>query len=182
MSSSSSLSTAISHIITNPAYQPYLAILKGARNGAVYGTKVRFPNALVMTLLWGQGDWKIRIRRILSLTRQHATALATFVSIYKRWMNGDKPRPLDTFVAGLIGGYVAFGDQTTVNEQVALYVCSRVALSLLPRAYKSPYNDKTHPPSTVRSEWVTKRPIPPNAMWFQSEWWDSLRTLLWHNN
>ena len=31
----------------NPKYHDVLAILKGARNGAVYGTKVRFPHALV---------------------------------------------------------------------------------------------------------------------------------------
>jgi len=31
----------------NPDLAPFLAILKGARNGIVYGSKVRFPHALV---------------------------------------------------------------------------------------------------------------------------------------
>jgi peroxisomal membrane protein 4 len=34
-------------IILNPKYAPFLAVLKAARNGAVYGAKVRFPHALV---------------------------------------------------------------------------------------------------------------------------------------
>ncbi len=34
-------------IILNPQYAEYLALIKAARNGAVYGAKVRFPHALV---------------------------------------------------------------------------------------------------------------------------------------
>lgn len=37
-------------IILDPRYHDVLAILKSARNGAVYGTKVRFPHALVYGL------------------------------------------------------------------------------------------------------------------------------------
>ena len=32
--------------------------------------------------------------------------------------NGGKERSLDTFIAGLIGGYVVFGKRTAINEQV----------------------------------------------------------------
>lgn len=46
----------INDFITNPAYHDYLAILKGARNGFVYGVKVRFPHALVMSILFGRGE------------------------------------------------------------------------------------------------------------------------------
>lgn len=45
----------INRIILDPAYADYLAILKGARNGLVYGAKVRFPHALVMAILFGKG-------------------------------------------------------------------------------------------------------------------------------
>lgn len=31
----------------NPTLKPLLTLVKGARNGAVYGAKVRFPHALV---------------------------------------------------------------------------------------------------------------------------------------
>jgi hypothetical protein len=34
-------------IILDPKYHDVLAVVKAARNGAVYGTKVRFPHALV---------------------------------------------------------------------------------------------------------------------------------------
>ena len=34
-------------IILDPKYHDILAVAKAARNGAVYGTKVRFPHALV---------------------------------------------------------------------------------------------------------------------------------------
>ena len=47
----------INEIITNPTYHDYLAILKGARNGFVYGVKVRFPHALVMSILFGRGEY-----------------------------------------------------------------------------------------------------------------------------
>jgi peroxisomal membrane protein 4 len=43
-------------IITNPDFHDYLAILKGARNGFVYGVKVRFPHALIMAILFGRGE------------------------------------------------------------------------------------------------------------------------------
>ena len=43
-------------ILSNPAYHDYLAILKGARNGFVYGVKVRFPHALIMAILFGRGE------------------------------------------------------------------------------------------------------------------------------
>jgi hypothetical protein len=47
-----------------------------------------------------------------------------YVALYKALMlvqkrlNGGKPRNFDTFVAGLIGGYVVFGNRNAINEQV----------------------------------------------------------------
>jgi len=46
----------VNQIITNPAFHDYLGVLKGARNGFVYGVKVRFPHALVMSILFGRGE------------------------------------------------------------------------------------------------------------------------------
>ena len=46
---------ALRSVAVNPAYHDILAILKGARNGLVYGVKVRFPHALVMAALFGRG-------------------------------------------------------------------------------------------------------------------------------
>lgn len=215
MSSTSNTFAVINQIINNPAYHDYLAILKGARNGIVYGVKIRFPHALLMSILFGRGDWSARARNIVKLTAQHAFSLAKFVSLYKvllilqKKMNGGKPRSSDTFFAGLLGGYIVFGERTAVNEQIVLYVCSRVLASFIPR-------DRSTKPRSPSGSIASVRPIPPDArdfslfaaiawgavMWLaknrgetiqpgmfssmkylysDSEKWDNLRTLLWHN-
>jgi peroxisomal membrane protein 4 len=46
-------------LVTDPAFHDALAILKGARNGFVYGVKVRFPHALIMAILFGRGEYAI---------------------------------------------------------------------------------------------------------------------------
>ncbi|KAG9314571.1 hypothetical protein JVU11DRAFT_5373 [Chiua virens] len=214
--SCSPIMSGLNDLVLNPALHDYLAIIKGARNGFIYGVKVRFPHALIMAILFGRGDWKTRCRVIYQATKQHALNLAKFVSLFKilmllqRKANGGKERSTDTFVAGLIGGYVVFGDRSAVNEQIVLYVVSRVIASFLPRA-TAPYS-KTPPPngSTIA------RPIPPDSRYFSvfaalawgavmwvyryrpqnvqpgmynsmtylyhdSEVWGSLRTLLWRN-
>ncbi|KAG6897928.1 hypothetical protein C0992_009080, partial [Termitomyces sp. T32_za158] len=156
---------ALQAIVTNPAYHDYLAILKGARNGFVYGVKVRFPHAVVMSILFGRGKWvndephwQKRLQNIYRATRQHAFNLAKFVTLYKTFLliqrktNNGKERSSDTFIAGLLGGYIVFGDRNAVNEQVlllltrflmnaqsyfvqiVLYVVSRVISSFVPRA------------------------------------------------
>jgi len=200
---------AIESLINDPTFHDYLAILKGARNGFVYGVKVRLPHALVMSVLFGKGSWKTRLRLIFNATKQHSFNLAKFVALYKtlllvqRRANGGKERSADTFIAGLIGGYAVFGTRNAVNEQIVLYVISRVVASFLPRAGGPP------PSGAVK-------PISPDPKWFRvfaalgwgavmwlfryrgetiqhgmfssmtylyrdSEHWNNLRTLLWHN-
>jgi len=207
----------IQALICNPALQDYLAILKGCRNGFVYGVKVRFPHALIMAILFGRGDWKSRLRIIYRTTRQHATNLAKFVSLYKTFLliqkkvNGGKERSADTFIAGLLGGYLVFGNRTAVNEQIVLYVVSRVVASFIPRS-TSPYSTSSASPPNSPS----RKPLPPDSRYFSifaaltwgavmwlfkhrdqtiqpgmfssmtylyrdSETWRDLRTLLWHN-
>ncbi|KAG0703111.1 Tim17/Tim22/Tim23/Pmp24 family-domain-containing protein [Suillus ampliporus] len=208
--------SSINRWLSDPRLHDYLAIVKGARNGFVYGVKVRFPHALIMAILFGRGDWKARLLVIYKTTKQHAFNLAKFVSLYKillllqRKTNGGKQRNADTFVAGLLGGYVVFGDRSAVNEQIVLYVVSRVIASFMPRA-GSPYSKAPGgaPGSAVK-------PIPPDPRYFSvfaalswgavmwlfqhrgeaiqpgmfnsmtylyrdSEVWRDLRTLLWHN-
>jgi len=205
----------VQDIILNPAYHDLFAILKGARNGFVYGVKVRFPHAVVMSILFGKGDWQSRLRVIYRTTRQHAFNLAKFVAIYKtlmliqRKVNGSKQRDADTFIAGLLGGWLVFGDRSAVNEQIVLYVTSRVVASFIPRS-TSPYS--TSSPSSSSAV----RPLPPDSRYFaffaalswgavmwlfehrgetiqpgmfnsmtylyrDSEIWKDIRTLFWHN-
>lgn len=42
---------ALERIALDPRYHDLLSLFKTARNGAVYGTKVRFPHALVYVFL-----------------------------------------------------------------------------------------------------------------------------------
>lgn len=64
------------------------------------------------------------MRTILRATKQHSLNLAKFVSLYKTLLllqkksNSGKERSIDTFIAGLISGYVVFGDRNAINEQV----------------------------------------------------------------
>ncbi|CAE6437455.1 unnamed protein product [Rhizoctonia solani] len=208
--------SSLESIIRDPRFRDYLAILKGARNGFVYGVKIRFPHALLMAILFGRGDWSQRAKMIFKATKQHATNLAKFVTIYKtllliqRRANGGKEKRADSFFAGLIGGYVVFGDRTAINEQIVLYVCSRVVASFIPRAFPSaPHNpdaDVLIPTRSVPPDsrifsvfaalswgavmWLFKyrpetlQPGMANSMQYlyrDSEAWSNLKTLLWHN-
>ena len=68
-------------------------------------------------------SFKDMARFVLKATKQHARNLAFFATIYKtllivqRRMHG-KERPLDSFLAGLVGGYMVFGENNNVNQQV----------------------------------------------------------------
>jgi peroxisomal membrane protein 4 len=112
----------------DPAYHDAFTVLKAARNGAVYGAKIRFPHALVMTVLFGRGSPKERARFIYSATKQHSTNLMKFASLYKfaciimRRNNGGKERSGDSFFAGCLAGWYVFGDRNAVNEQVSLFL------------------------------------------------------------
>ena len=62
-----------------------------------------------------------------------------YVALYKtlllvqKKVNGGKERSFDTFFAGLVGGYVVFGERSAVNEQV------RSLLTLPPRKARLTY-------------------------------------------
>ncbi|GAA5964385.1 hypothetical protein JCM3765_006398 [Sporobolomyces pararoseus] len=226
----SGLQATLDQVVRNPAYHDILAILKGARNGLVYGARVRGPHALVMSLIFQTGTLQQRLRYVYKATKQHSLNLAKFVAIYKtclllqKTLAGGKQRSLDTFFAGLIGGWCVFGERNAVNEQIVLYVVSRVITSFLPRA------GPPAPPSAPASARPTTAPDgfplppgypypksrPPNSKVFEvyaavawgvvmylfrerrdtlhggmvhsmqylyndSEVWNNLKTLLWHN-
>lgn len=45
--STDSVQSALEKIVLDPKYHDILTLVKGVRNGIVYGAKVRFPHALV---------------------------------------------------------------------------------------------------------------------------------------
>jgi len=159
---------ALQAILLNPAYHDYLAILKGARNGFVYGCKVRFPHALLMAFLFGKGSWAIRMRSVLMQTWTHAAGLTKYVAVYKTLVvllkkyHGGKSQYYDTFLSGMLSGYLTLSDRTTINEHILLHGIGRVLTATMPRAPPS------SPPTSPRSPSSPPRvrPLPPDAQWF----------------
>ena len=132
---------ALTQSLLDPANHAILSIIKGARNGLVYGAKIRFPHALVMVTLFGSGTPRDKWKKIITATRQHAMRLALYVMIYKTTLmvirdlfRDGKQASIDPFLAGMLGGWYMFGERTPVNEQIVLYCVSRCVAALLPRA------------------------------------------------
>ncbi|RDA83026.1 hypothetical protein CP532_6881 [Ophiocordyceps camponoti-leonardi (nom. inval.)] len=133
---------ALERIVLDARYHDVLSILKTARNGAVYGTKVRFPHALV---------FRQKLALVLRATIKHASNLARFATIYKLTTlalkhfgpTPGKEGPYDAFFGGLLGGYVVFGQRSrrtgrvsSVNQQIVIYIFARVSLALARLAVK----------------------------------------------
>ncbi|KAK4218803.1 peroxisomal membrane protein 4 [Rhypophila decipiens] len=148
-----SLRASVERIILDPKYHDVLAVVKGARNGAVYGAKVRFPHALVMIMLFRSGTVREKLWLIFRATKTHARNLAKFATIYKATCmllknygsTPGKEGPYDSFMAGLLGGYIVFGQRSrsgkisSVNQQIVVYVFARVVLALARLAVKPGY-------------------------------------------
>jgi peroxisomal membrane protein 4 len=135
-------------VILDPKYHDPLVLVKAIRNGLVYGTKIRFPHALVMVFLFRPGTLQEKIKLVWKATRQHALNLATFALLYKSSMmvlknlNGGKEASVHTFLAGLLGGYWVFGHgkagQRSVTQQIVIYVFARVVLAVAKLAVTPP--------------------------------------------
>ncbi|KGO76103.1 Mitochondrial inner membrane translocase subunit Tim17/Tim22/Tim23/peroxisomal protein PMP24 [Penicillium italicum] len=196
-------------LVLKPELAPLLSLVKGARNGIIYGSKVRFPHALVI---------REKTKLVLKATRQHARNLATFAMIYKASMivlrnipgGARKEGRYDSFFAGLLGGYAVFGRQPgSISQQIVIYIFARVMLALAKLAVQP----NIHPLSSlITSDSRTKitnnaYPVFAGLSWAMvmyifrwhpetlasslrssmvyiysdSDHWDSLRTLLVHN-
>ncbi|KAH6854530.1 Tim17/Tim22/Tim23/Pmp24 family-domain-containing protein [Chaetomium sp. MPI-CAGE-AT-0009] len=216
-----SLKAAAERIVLDPKYHDLLTVVKGARNGAVYGTKVRFPHALVMMVLFRSGTLREKAWLVFRATRTHARNLATFATIYKitclllKRFAGGKEGPYDSFLAGLLGGYVVFGQRSrrsgkipSVNQQIVIYVFARVVLALARLAIKPGVGlpGVSEPGASAaisRAAWPLFASVSWAAVMHLFRWhpaelqgslrssmtyiyadsdrWDGLRTLLWHN-
>lgn len=214
------LRTAAEQIALDPRYHDLLTLVKGARNGAVYGAKVRFPHALVMIFLFRSGTIREKTALVLKATKTHASNLARFAIVYKstclllKYLANGKEGPYDSFMGGLLGGYLVFGGRTrsgkisSVSMQIVIYVFARVVLALAKLAVKpgvglplisQPDMSKTIShyawPAFAAGSWAMVMHIfryhdaeiqsslrnSMSYIYVQSDHWDSLRTLLWHN-
>ncbi|KAH7104188.1 peroxisomal membrane protein 4 [Auriculariales sp. MPI-PUGE-AT-0066] len=196
-------------LVRFPEAHDYLAVLKGVRNGIVYGVKIRFPHAVVMSVLFGRGDWQSRVQHIFRATKSHASNLGLYVGLYKLLMliqkkSNGKQRDYDSLVAGGIAGYVMFGrERSAVNEQIVLYVTARIVAGMLPRAHEPTPGAVARPISPTYPSYAALATVTwAVVMWlFQhypervqpgmfssmtylykdSEFFSDLRTLFWHN-
>ncbi|PNS15853.1 Peroxisomal membrane protein 4 [Sphaceloma murrayae] len=140
------LQAAAERIILDPKYHAPLTLVKAVRNGIVYGTKIRFPHALVMVFLFRSGTFREKAAQVFKATRQHARNLAVFALIYKTTClilksthPRNKERSADSFIAGLVGGYYVFGtSKSSVNQQIVIYVFARVILALAKLSIQPP--------------------------------------------
>ncbi|ODV90973.1 hypothetical protein CANCADRAFT_31773 [Tortispora caseinolytica NRRL Y-17796] len=132
-----SLIAKLDEFIADPKNHDILSVLKGARNGFVYGFKVRVTHSIVMALLFKKGSYKSRFRGVTKASLDHSTRLAKYVAMYKiasialRKLQG-KHSLSHTFVAGVLAGYLMFGrgNQSPVSQQVVLYVFSRAVMGM----------------------------------------------------
>ncbi|KIW65188.1 hypothetical protein PV04_07468 [Phialophora macrospora] len=182
------LKETVESIILNPDLAPLLAIVKAARNGAVYGAKVRFPHALVMVFMFRSGTLREKLRLVLKATRQHARNLAFFATVYKssmlilRLLNPSAPGkegPYDTFFAGLAGGYLVFGRgkhaRSSVNQQIVIYVFARVMLALAKLSIEPPSATSSTPTPTL----FTQRLSPELKAKIENNAWPVFASLSW---
>ncbi|XP_055291664.1 peroxisomal membrane protein 4 isoform X2 [Moschus berezovskii] len=126
---------AVNALLRKRRYHAALAMLKGFRNGAVYGVKIRAPHALVMTFLFRSGSLREKLRAILQATYTHSWNLARFVFFYKglcalqSHVQGE-PYQAHSFVSAFIGGLLVFGNNSNINSQISMYLLSRVLFAL----------------------------------------------------
>ncbi|UZJ55812.1 hypothetical protein CBS101457_005132 [Exobasidium rhododendri] len=155
-----SLIQSFEQIALDPAYHDFFTVAKAARNGAVYGAKIRFPHALVMSVLFGRGTPRQKLNFVFKATKQHSTNLMKFASLYKlgtilmRRSNGGKEGSADSFLAGCLAGWYVFGERNAVNEQIVLYCIARCVSALLPR-------------ESVPANYPHSKPIPTDGKTFK---------------
>jgi peroxisomal membrane protein 4 len=98
-----------------------------------------------MIFLFRSGTVREKIELVFKATRKHALNLARFATIYKLSMialrnmgaTPGKEGPYDTFFAGLLGGYLIFGQRnpktgkiSNISQQIVIYVFARVVLAI----------------------------------------------------
>ena len=114
-----------------------LSILRGFRQGVVYGAKIRFPHALVMTALFRSGSVSSKANDIIQATYTHARSLGYYVALYKlltcllRHLTHSSTSPLIPLTSGFIAGGLMFGRSSPITTQINMYVMSRVIFGLL---------------------------------------------------
>ncbi|XP_048874047.1 peroxisomal membrane protein 4 [Brienomyrus brachyistius] len=134
----------VNTLLKQEKYKAVLAVVKGFRNGAVYGAKIRAPHALVMTFLFKSGSLKDKLKAIAQATYTHSRNLAYFVFTYKglqvlqERIQGKRLQS-QSFLAACLGGWLVFGDNNHINSQINMYLLSRILFALSRLAVEKGY-------------------------------------------
>ncbi|CAF0989550.1 unnamed protein product [Adineta steineri] len=149
------------NFLNNPLYHAPLSLIKGLRQGIVYGGKVRFAHSLVQAFLFRHEPWSERIHFILQMTYLHAKNLGLFVFFYKTLRKivascFGISKSWRAFICAFIVGYFVFGERNSINEQIIFYLLARIVVGFARYAQK-----RTWLPNT-------KRPVFP---WFAAFVW-----------
>lgn len=193
----------INGILANPGpYKPVLAVIKGFRNGIVYGTKIRAPHSFVMTFLFRDGSIVDKLKLILKATANHARSLAFFALIYKSLRailtQSTMYKPLCIFISSFVSGYMVFGEKTPVNNQIILYLISRIIVGLVNLSMKKSIVPRpTFPafPLVAATAWGLvlllfeyERDVLQDSLRASLEYlyedsnvWHNLKDFIWHN-
>jgi len=121
-----------------------LSIIRGFRQGVLYGAKIRFPHALVMVTIFRGGSLEQKMKEILTVTYNHAVILGSYVALYKTLTccfrsTGQTNEDLTVLLSGGLAGALIWGKNTAIKTQINLYVMSRVILGLLRLAVQKGY-------------------------------------------
>ncbi|XP_029468840.1 peroxisomal membrane protein 4 [Rhinatrema bivittatum] len=134
----------VNTLLQRRRYRVALAVLKGFRNGAVYGAKIRAPHALVMTFLFKSGSLREKLKAIAQATFTHSRNLACFVFTYKgllalqTYLQGHRLQ-VHSFLAACVGGWLVFGENNHINSQINMYLLSRILFGLSRLAVEKGY-------------------------------------------
>jgi peroxisomal membrane protein 4 len=62
--------------------------------------------------------------------------------LQRRFSTEGKEDSLHAFIAGLVGGYIVFGKESNVNQQIVLYLFSRITLGVMKLLAQKGYFEK----------------------------------------
>ncbi|KAL6073263.1 Transmembrane protein [Balamuthia mandrillaris] len=126
------------HFNWNRRHARLLSAVLGYRNGIISGVRIRLPyvfQAVIYAIIFQQGGFRQKISFVVKQMIQHGKNLGMFVGIYKAICYVLRRPPfnitggLESWIAGFIGGFTAFGSSQgisgSVNNQIVLYLFAR---------------------------------------------------------
>eukprot|EP00005_Dracoamoeba_jomungandri_P005941 CAMPEP_0174259810 /NCGR_PEP_ID=MMETSP0439-20130205/8592_1 /TAXON_ID=0 /ORGANISM="Stereomyxa ramosa, Strain Chinc5" /LENGTH=180 /DNA_ID=CAMNT_0015343861 /DNA_START=64 /DNA_END=607 /DNA_ORIENTATION=+ len=117
-------------------HQGFLSAIRGFRNGITTGARIRLPyafQALIYAVVFRERSLMNRTKFVIRQMFQHGKNLGLFVFVYKSicyiFRSAGISGGIESWVAGFVGGFTAFGESKglsgSVNMQIVLYLFAR---------------------------------------------------------